>query len=381
MSDKSKKALLPAGLRDVLSPDAAFEAAVVEKTVSVFAANGFDRVKPPLIEFEDSLLSGSGAATAKQTFRLMDPVSHQMMGLRPDLTVQVGRIATTRLANLPRPLRLSYAGQVLRVKGSQLRPERQYGQVGAELIGAQSAEGDAEVILMAAEALSDLGVEGLSIDLGLPTLVMAIKEGLSLSADDESRLDLALERKDVAEVAAVGGDAAPVLVQLIEACGSVEHALAPLRKLEVSPKARTEIDSLLAVIDIIRQAAPDLSITIDPVERRGYEYHTGVTFTFFALGVRGELGRGGRYRAGADGKEPATGVSLFTDSILRALPAPQQPDRIFLPLGTSVEAARALRNDGWVTVAALSADEEEARARDQKCTHIFKDGSPRPLGS
>jgi len=381
MSDKSKKALLPAGLRDVLSPDAAFEAAVVEKTVSVFTSNGYDRVKPPLIEFEDSLLSGSGAATAKQTFRLMDPVSHQMMGLRPDLTVQVGRIATTRLANLPRPLRLSYAGQVLRVKGSQLRPERQYGQVGAELIGAQSAEGDAEVILMAAEALTDLGVEGLSIDLGLPTLVMAIKEGISLSTGDESRLDLALERKDVAEVAAVGGNVAPVLAQLIEACGSADHAIAPLRKLAVSQKARAEIDSLLAVIDIIRQAAPNLSITVDPVERRGYEYHTGVTFTFFALGVRGELGRGGRYRAGADGNEPATGVSLFTDSILRALPAPQQSDRIFLPLGTSVDAARALRNDGWVTVAALSADGEEANARDQKCTHIFKDGSPRPLGS
>lgn len=381
MSEASKKALLPAGLRDVLSPDAAYEAAVVEKTVTAFTAHGYERVKPPLIEFETSLLSGSGAATAKQAFRLMDPISQKMMGLRPDLTVQVGRIATTRLANQPRPLRLSYAGQVLRVKGTQLRPERQYGQVGAEMIGSASAEGDAEIILMAAEALMDLGVENLSIDLGIPTLITAIKEGLTLQDDDEARLDLALERKDVAEVAAVGGAAAETLVKLIDCCGSAKHAVKPLENLSVSKKARAEIDSLLAVIDLVRSAAPNLSLTVDPVERRGYEYHTGVTFTFFALDVRGELGRGGRYMAGAQSNEPATGVSLFTDSILRALPAPQQLDRIFLPYGTSRENGAKLRSQGWVTVNALEPGQDEANAKDQNCTHIFSDGEIRPVTS
>jgi len=381
MSETSKKALLPAGLRDVLSPDAAFEADVVEKTVAAFTSNGYDRVKPPLIEFEDSLLSGSGAATAKQAFRLMDPVSQQMMGLRPDLTVQVGRIATTRLANLPRPLRLSYAGQVLRVKGSQLRPERQYGQVGAELIGYASPEGDAEVILMAADALSGLGVENLSVDLGIPTLVTAIRDDLTLSEEENARLDLALERKDTAEVAAVGGPAANIFTQLIKACGSAAHAVKTLEELQVPDKVRNEIDSLLAVIKLISKAAPNLSVTVDPVERRGYEYHTGVTFTFFALDVRGELGRGGRYHAGAESNEPATGVSLFTDSILRALPAPQQPERIFLPLGTSRDVARELKAEGWVTVAALRADDGETMARDQNCTHVYSDGSPRRLSS
>ena len=81
---------------------------------------GYQRVKPPLLEFEDSLLAGSGAAVAEQTFRLMDPDSQRMMGLRADTTPQVARIATTRLAGAPRPLRLSYAGQCLRVRGSQL---------------------------------------------------------------------------------------------------------------------------------------------------------------------------------------------------------------------------------------------------------------------
>lgn len=133
MTDTDTKALLPAGLRDLLPPAAAFEASVVDRLVSHFAGFGYERVKPPLIEFEESLLAGTGAATAMQTFRVMDPMSQRMLGLRADITIQVARIATTRLKNAPRPLRLSYAGQILRVRGSQLHPERQFSQCGIEL--------------------------------------------------------------------------------------------------------------------------------------------------------------------------------------------------------------------------------------------------------
>src|SRR5690606_15769726 len=112
--------------------------AVVERVMACFASHGYERVKPPLIEFEEGLLAGPGAALAAGTFRLMDPVSQRMMGVRADMTLQVARIAATRLKNQARPLRLSYAGQVLRVSGTQLRPERQFGQAGIELIGAPS---------------------------------------------------------------------------------------------------------------------------------------------------------------------------------------------------------------------------------------------------
>src|SRR3954463_12335815 len=118
-------ALLPAGLRDLLPPEAETEASAVESLMNVFAAHGYQRVKPPLLEFEDSLLAGSGSAVADQTFRLMNPDSQRMMGLRADTTPQVARIAVTRLGLQARPLRLCYAGQVLRVRGTQIAPERQ----------------------------------------------------------------------------------------------------------------------------------------------------------------------------------------------------------------------------------------------------------------
>ncbi len=131
-------ALLPAGLRDLLPPDADTEAAAMELLMAAFAGHGYQRVQPPLIEFEESLLAGSGAAVSDQTFRLLDPDSHRMMGVRADTTPQVARIATTRLAAAPRPLRLSYAGLCLRVRGSQLDPDRQVAQAGIELIGADT---------------------------------------------------------------------------------------------------------------------------------------------------------------------------------------------------------------------------------------------------
>src|SRR5256714_4714285 len=162
MTDAPHPALLPAGMHDLLPPEAEIEAQVVAQLMTILAAHGYERVKPPLVEFEDTLFSGAGGAMATATFRMMDPISHRMIGVRADMTPQIARIAATRLGNAPRPLRLSYAGQVLRVKGSEIRPERQIGQVGGELIGSESSAADIEAIAVAGEALAALGVPHLS---------------------------------------------------------------------------------------------------------------------------------------------------------------------------------------------------------------------------
>lgn len=391
MTRLNDKALLPAGLRDVLPPAAAYEVEVVERLMKTFSGYGYDRVKPPLIEFEDSLLQGSGASLSGQTFRLMDPISQRMMGVRPDITMQVARIAATRLIKAPRPLRLSYSGQVLRVRGSQLRPERQFGQVGAEIIGSAAPAADVEVILMAIEALTGLGLKDLSVDLGLPTLVPALSTDLDLSASIAGRLRTALNRKDTAAVAELedqlGKAASRAFIGMIQASGPADKALARLDKIKLPAAARSERDALTEVLQGLAKGAPKLTLTVDPVEFRGFEYHSGVTYTFFALGVRGELGRGGRYVAGngdaaeaRGGGEPATGLSLFMDTILKALPDPLARPRVYVPANTPPGEARRLRDQGWVAVAGLEAGSNpRAEARRLKCTHIVEAGRMRPL--
>lgn len=381
MTDHAEKGLLPAGLEDVLPPLAAHESAVVERLIAAFQGQGYDRVKPPLLEFEEALLAGAGAAVAGQTFRLMDPVSQRMMGLRADMTPQVARIATTRLKKAPRPLRLCYGGQVLQVRGSQLRPERQFAQAGVELIGATDATGDAEVVLLAIEALTALGVEDLSVDLNLPPLVGALAGDLAgdlgLAADQVAELRLALDRKDAAAVADLAGGHAGLFQALLRAAGPVDKAMAALDKLALPASAAREVAHLAEVVALIRKAAPQARLTVDPVEHRGFEYQTGISFILFAKGVRGELGRGGRYEAsGPNGeRESSTGFTLFMDTVLRALPAPAPARRIFLPLGTPAEEGRRLRAEGWVTLAGLSAAEDsEAEAKRLGCGHLLRDG-------
>ncbi len=376
-----EKAPLPAGISDQLPPHAAFEAHIVERLMAAFAGYGFERVKPPLIEFEDTLLGGGGAVLAEQAFRLMDPVSRRMLALRPDMTMQIARIAQTRLTNRPRPLRLGYAGQVVRVTGSQLRFERQFGQVGAEIIGAASPTADAEVIVMATEALRDLGMSGLTVDLGLPTLVPAILADQTLDPESWSRIRAALDHKDEAAIAnlaaVIGEQATALLSSLVCATGPGGHAIRFLQQMPLSQAAASERAELIRVFERVSAEVEDLTISIDPVENRGFEYHTGVTFTLFARDVRGELGRGGRYRTGmANGAdEPATGVTLFMDSIVRALPAVRAPRRIFLPAGTPSGDGRRLRAEGWVTVNGLedTADPANQAAR-HRCAHVFVDG-------
>ena len=384
MTENEKNALLPAGLRDVLPGDAAFEARIVEHIVTFFGQNGYDRVKAPLIEFEDGLLSGAGIALAPQTFRLMDPVSQRMMGVRADITPQIARIARTRLGRVPRPLRLSYAGEVLRVRGSQLRPERQILQVGAELIGSASPSADTEIIEMAADAIGALGISEFSVDLTVPRLIPSILDQYGLSDDVVVAVRAALDRKDPEAVKFVAGAATETLAALLDATGAVDSAMEKLKVLSLPETAQVERERLEEVVVRLRRDAPDLCLTLDPVENRGFEYHTGIGFTIFARGISGELARGGRYRVKGnvsdDAGERATGVTLYVDTILGMLPKTEDTRRILVPSSTPRNVKSGLQSEGWVTVSALDDRAEIALEAPQlSCSHFLGEIGPEPV--
>jgi ATP phosphoribosyltransferase regulatory subunit len=370
MTDYAELALLPEGLHDDLPPFAGHEARSIEHLVTQFEAHGYEQVKPPLIEFEESLLAGPGAGVARHMFRLMDPISQRMMGLRADMTTQVARIAATRLKDAPRPLRLCYAGQVLRVRGSQLRPERQYAQAGVELIGAEGVACDAEVVLLAAEALHALGVQGLSVDLTVPSLVPLLTQALGLDGAGAEAARQALDARDGAAIEALPAAVRQQLGDLMRAAGPAKSALERLADLDLPTPARASCDHLAALVDCLGKDNGGLTLTIDPGESRGFEYQTGVSFSLFADGVRGELGRGGRYPL--ESGESAIGFTLYLDSLMRAAPERAAPKRLYLPFGAAGERARQLRAAGWATVQGLDAEADvEAEARRLTCGHML----------
>jgi ATP phosphoribosyltransferase regulatory subunit len=363
-------ALLPSGFRDQLPPEAEAEARAVSIIGDIFASHGYERVEPPLLEFEDTLLSGFGAAVAEATFRMVDPDSHRTMGLRPDMTPQVARIAATRLAGAPRPLRLAYAGQCVTLRRGQLTADRQIPQAGIELIGVDRPEADAEIVAIAAEAVAALGLSRASFDLTMPPLIPALIEAAGVRATDREPLLRALDRKDAAEVRRLGGRLATTLERLLLAAGPAPRALAALAEADLPELPRALCARLARTVDAIAARAPDIVLTIDPLEFRGWRYHTGVCATVYVAGRHEELGRGGRY--GGDGAgEPACGLTLFPAALLRAAPAPMARSRVFLPAGTTLQAASALRAEGYATVAALDDALPDTEARRLGCTHLL----------
>ncbi len=374
MPGPNETALLPEGLHDRLVGDAQRERKVVEKLLTIFFAHGYDLILPPLIEFEESLLLGSGQAQSRNMFRLLDPLSQRMMGVRTDMTGQVARISHTRLSNVERPLRLSYAGDVLRVKGTQLRPERQFKQVGAELIGTNTTEAYVEIILLGYEALKDAGVNNLSIDLTVPLLVPVILKELALEKEISDLVRCALDAKNIGEIANIKGEIGTISRDLLKAAGPAEKSLKILRNIELPKKAREICDELGKLIELLKKIKPELVITIDPGEYTGFEYQTGISFSLFASGVRGELGRGGRYLVNAecgDG-EPATGFSLYPDSLMRALGSFETEKKIFIPFKSDRNQLSMLQSQGYRTLQGLeSVLDVDAEAKRMECDYIW----------
>jgi ATP phosphoribosyltransferase regulatory subunit len=160
--------------------------------------------------------------------------------------------------------------------------------------------------------------------------------------------------------------------------GPAEDVLAKLNGLELPAEAKALCDTVSQVVAEVRAAAPDLMVTLDPGESHGFEYQTGTSFTLFARGVRGELGRGGRYDTGAG--ETAVGFTLYLDSLMRGLPPASGQSSLFLPFGTAIADGRRLRDEGWQAVQGLEAVvDDRAEAKRLGCTHIYSDGAATPL--
>jgi len=371
MSKKALKALLPAGLEDLLPPEADQEDAMVRLLSDNFTSYGYQRVKPPLLEFEDSLLDGIGEAVAGQTFRLMDPISQRMMGLRADITPQVARLAATRLQDAPRPLRLMYVGEVFRVKGEQLRTNRAISTIGVELIGAaRAAKADAEVILLAAESVIALGVDSLSVDINVPPLARMICDHFDVSVKTCEELLNALNRKDANTIEKVSGQAAVFLLGLLDAAGPANVSLTKLERLELPGESGLLGKRLKEVVGLILEEAPNLNVTVDPADSRGFEYHTGISFALFARNSRVELGIGGRYLTAGD--EPATGFTLSTDIVMEAAALPPLAKRLYVPFGTVSKTRKQLQGSGWVTVNGLIPEKDLlAEGVRMQCSHVW----------
>jgi ATP phosphoribosyltransferase regulatory subunit len=310
-----RKWLLPESIEDVLPGEAARLESLRRALLDHFASHGYRLVQPPLVEHLDSLLTGSGGDLELQTFKVVDPLSGRLLGVRADITPQVARI-DAHVLNEAGPTRLCYAGSVLRTMTTVPGATREVFQVGAELFGEPGIDGDREVVALLISSLGTAGVTRLHLDLGHVGVYRALAHGAGI-ANEEGDLFVAIAAKDVPAVSdlcrklpAVWRNALAALPSLYGPSGEV---LAQAR--DVLPDTPA-IANALGTLDALAQSVGSSveALHIDLADLRGYHYHNGAIFSVFTAGETSAIGNGGRYDGigKAFGRSrPATGFTFY----------------------------------------------------------------------
>jgi len=311
-----RKWVLPEHIEDLLPAEAERVEALRRVLLDHFRAHGYRLVQPPLVEHLDSLLTGTGRDLELQTFKVVDPLSGRLLGLRADITPQVARI-DAHLLNEPGLTRLCYCGSVLRTFPAGIAQTREVVQIGAELYGEPGIDGDREVLALLLSSLAAAGARGLHLDLGHVGVYRALANGAGIAGNgDDSELFAALRAKDVPAVAeltaklpAAWRDALTALPTLY---GPAAEVLAAAR--ERLPDTPAIANALAALTTLAGSAGDRVeALHVDLADLTGYHYQNGAIFSVFVAGETSAIGNGGRY----DGigrsfgrARPATGFTL-----------------------------------------------------------------------
>lgn len=364
---QSNRWLLPEGVQETLPPDSWRLEAARRRLLDLYRRWGFDLIRPPLIEYLDSLLTGAGHNLDLHTFKLTDQLSGRMMGVRSDMTTQAARIDAHRI-QAQGPARYCYIGSVLRTRPDESGGSRAPLQIGVELFGDAGLDSDLEVLSLMLETLTEMGINGAYLDLGHVGIYRSLVEHADIDADTESKLFDIMQRKSgpdltaLIEAGLLSKAAGAWFATLIELNGG-KSILADAAQAfaGVDSRIADALETLKKLTDRLARHYPDVPIYIDLAELRGYRYKTGVVFAAFAPGLGRELARGGRYDnvGAAFGRpRPATGFSADLN-VITALGdfADDVPSTgIFAPADDEPELLaeiRRLRADGQRVIVAL----------------------------
>jgi ATP phosphoribosyltransferase regulatory subunit len=356
-----RKWLLPEYIEDVL-PDEARRVEMLRRAMlDLFIAHGYQLVLPPLLEYVESLLTGTGRDLDLRTFKLVDQLSGRMLGLRADITPQVARI-DAHLLNRAGVSRLCYAGSVLHTQPAGLNRTREVLQVGAEIYGHGGVESDLEVQRLMIDALHLAGVARLHLDIGHVAVFRSIVRRARIDADVEADLFRAVQAKDApalrALVRTLGKEARRALEVLPELSGGPDVLARAARELPRYPEIREALSQLRAVAPLLAGSGADLCFDLG--ELRGYHYHSGMVFAAYAADWSSALALGGRYDevGKAFGRaRPATGFSLDLREVAAAGTPSAPPAAVLAPYDPGdarlQKRIAALRKSGQIVVVEL----------------------------
>ena len=360
------KWLLPEGIDEVLPPRAMQLDNLCRKLIDLFGSWGYELVIPPMVEYLDSLLTGTGEDLELQTFKLTDQLTGRMMGIRADTTPQVARIDAHNLKR-DMPTRLCYVGPVLHTRPAAHGGTRCPLQIGAELYGHGGVESDAEILSLMLKSLQSCNLQNVHVDLSHIGIYRGLIKTLNISNEQEEILFDLLQRKARAELAAavkdwsISSKTERMLVSLLELNGDIGVLDEARKQLAASGKAVSAcIDDLQRIAELTLAQLKSAPLYFDLAELHGYHYHTGLMFSAYIPGQGQEIARGGRYDdvGRAFGRSrPAAGFSTDIKALFNLVSRNEsRPKGIFAP-SSEVPGLRemvdSLRAEGNIVICEL----------------------------
>ncbi len=355
---------IPKGVRPLLQTETAHRRTVEARLLSVFRRWGFREIIPPIFEYLEVFEQPAGEDADDQIFKFVDRQTGRLLALRVDLTPQVARLVATTLRQAHLPLRLAYAGSVFRYHELRAGRQREFTQIGVELIGLEGAEADAEMIAMTVEGCQAVGLEEFQIDVGQVEVVRGLLSALQPPPEIRSRILSALRRKDPAELGLLlkafpaQAEPAEALLALPELYGG-RDVLDRAARLPFPDASRAALANLAEVVTVLENYGLADRVLLDLAEAHAFEYCTGIVFGAFARGLGYQLSNGGRYDhlIGQFGYPcPATGFSFDLERLMAALesagklPEVSGPDVLLIDFNpdkrTAHRLARQLRAGG-----------------------------------
>ena len=316
--------IIPEGFKDDVTSQVATEHKFKNDIVNHFQSNGYDLVKTPLIDFFNQ-------SESQNVFKILSKKGEKLI-IRDDITLQVARLSKTRLSTKNTPLRLCYYGEVVRKKGTMLRPERQFLQIGAECIGVNSFLADVEMMELAFSSLSLVGINNITIEISsrifFDTFINDIKN-LTLKKE----LKRLIKIKNLKEICELLDEKKQIYIKNLFSCtGIYNDKKENLDKLTINNKTSNEIENIKNIVKKFSYNHKKVNIFLDLCEVDDKNYHSGVRFTFFAKNVRGEIARGGRYIVNrVNRNDVGTGFTCYMDTILRASSIKIEEKKILIP--------------------------------------------------
>lgn len=377
--------LLPEGIEELMPDEAAQLENLRRRLIDMMQGWGYQLVVPPLVEYLDSLLTGTAKTLDLQTFKLIDQMSGRLLGIRADMTPQVARIAAHKLRGQESISRLCYIGSVLHTLPEGQGTSRNPIQLGAEIYGHTGPESDMEILQLMVAILNVTGaVPELSLDIGHVGIYRGLARFAGLNSAQEQELFSALQRKALPEIESLlanyqlSTESETMLLALADLNGDVSVLKQAEIVFEQAPDdVKQALANLQTVADMTAQRLPNITIHFDLAELRGYDYHTGLVFSAYQTGSAQAVAMGGRYDdIGEDFgyAQPATGFSLDLKTLVTQLEKTEDSKQaIAVTWSDDVAqqlAVEKLRNEGEVVIYQLpGTDSSELRTLIQQDGH------------